>query len=181
MVIMLMNSISFMRIITIASCAMFVSGLFKITEPKIVYSIGQRCQSIPLSNIYGQCYDGAAAMAGTKTGVATQIKAINSKCLYTHCYGHALNLAFADSIKSIDCLKSTFEIGHEICKLVKKSPKRSTKLDDIRKEMKNDSKGVQALCSTRWTVRGESLESILNNFDELMELWDWPLENIRDT
>ena len=39
MVIMLMNSISFMRIITIASCAMFVSGLFKITEPKIVHSI----------------------------------------------------------------------------------------------------------------------------------------------
>ena len=39
MVIMLMNSISFMRIITIASRAMFVSGLFKITEPKIVYSI----------------------------------------------------------------------------------------------------------------------------------------------
>ena len=29
----------FMRMITIASCAMFVSSLFKITEPKIVYSI----------------------------------------------------------------------------------------------------------------------------------------------
>ena len=38
MVIMLMNSISFMRIITIANCAMFVSSLFKMTEPKIVYS-----------------------------------------------------------------------------------------------------------------------------------------------
>ena len=37
--LMVMNSISFMRIITIASCAMFVSGLFKITEPKIVYNI----------------------------------------------------------------------------------------------------------------------------------------------
>ena len=38
MVIMPMNSISFMRIIIIASCTMFVFGLFKITEPKIVYS-----------------------------------------------------------------------------------------------------------------------------------------------
>ena len=28
---------SFMYIIIIASCAMFVSGLFKTTEPKIVY------------------------------------------------------------------------------------------------------------------------------------------------
>ena len=121
--------------------------------------------NLKLENACGQCYDGAAAMAGSKTGVATQIKATNGKCLYTHCYGHTLNLAVTDSIKSIDCLKRTFEIEHEICKLIKKSPKRSTKLDDIRKEMKNDFKGVHALCSTRWTVRGESLESILNNFD----------------
>ena len=84
--------------------------------------------NLKIENARGQCYDGAATMAGTKTGIATQIKAINGKCLYTHCYGHALNLAVADSIKSIDCLKSTFEIGHEICKLIKKSPKRSTKL-----------------------------------------------------
>ena len=54
-------------------------------------------------------------------------------------------------------------------------------MDDIRKEMKNDSRGVHALCSTRWTVHGESLESILNNFDELMGLWDWSLENPHDT
>ena len=32
MVIMLMNSILFMRIITIASCAMFVSALYKIKD-----------------------------------------------------------------------------------------------------------------------------------------------------
>ena len=34
MVNMLMSSIPFMRIITLVSCAVFVSGLFKITEPK---------------------------------------------------------------------------------------------------------------------------------------------------
>ena len=44
-----------------------------------------------IKNEHGQCYDGATTMAGEKTRVATQIKALNSKCLYTHCYGHALN------------------------------------------------------------------------------------------
>ena len=39
-----------------------------------------------IENARGQCYDGASTMAGEKTGVATQIKALNSKCLYTHCY-----------------------------------------------------------------------------------------------
>ena len=62
--------------------------------------------NLRLEDARGQCYDGAAAMAGAKTGVAAQIKAINGKCLYTHCYGHALNLAVGDSIKSVECLKS---------------------------------------------------------------------------
>ena len=99
--------------------------------------------NLRLEDARGQCYDGAAAMAGAKTGVATQIKAINGKCIYTHCYGHALNFAVGDSIKSVECLKGVFEVVHEICKLVKKSPKRNTKLDEMKKQSKNDSKGIQ--------------------------------------
>ena len=57
-----------------------------------------------------------------KTGVATQIKALNSKCLYTHCYGHALSLAVADAIKSVKCISDSLETVREIAKLVKKSP-----------------------------------------------------------
>ena len=72
----------------------------------------------------GQCYDGAATKSGEKTVVATQIKTINGKCLYTCCYGHASNLAVADAIKS---LQSTG-------KLVKKSSQRNTKLNKIRTE-----------------------------------------------
>ena len=74
--------------------------------------------NLRLQDAHGQCYDGAAAMAGAKTHVATQIKAINGKCFYTHFYGHALNLAVGDSIKSVVCLKGIFEVMHEICKLI---------------------------------------------------------------
>ena len=69
----------------------------------------------------------------------------------------------------------------KICKLIKKSPKRNTKLDDMRRQSKNDSKGIHALCPTRWTVRGEALESILNNYIELMNLWDWSIDTLHDT
>ena len=37
-------------------------------------------------------------MSGAKGGVATQLTAIESRALYTHCYCHALNLAIADTI-----------------------------------------------------------------------------------
>ena len=54
-----------------------------------------------------------------KTGVATQIKALNSKCLYTHCFGHGLNLAVADAIKSVKYISDSLETVREIAKLVK--------------------------------------------------------------
>ena len=80
----------------------------------------------------GQCYDGAATRAGEKTGVATQIKTINGKCLYTHCYGHASNLAVAEAIKSLQCISDSLKTVREIGKLVKKSSQRNTKLGKIR-------------------------------------------------
>ena len=121
-------------------------------------------------------------MAGSgATGVATQIKAINGKCLYTHCKGQALNLAVAESIKSVKCLKGVFEAASEICKLVRKSPKRNVRLNDLKKENQNDSKGIHEFCPTRWTVRGEALDAILNSYYELMNLWDCFLETLSDT
>lgn len=93
--------------------------------------------NLNIQHARGQCYDGAATMAGEKTGVATQIKTINGKCLYTHCYGHALNLAVADAIKSVQCISDSLDTVREIGKLVKKSPQRNTKLDKIRAETKN--------------------------------------------
>ena len=73
------------------------------------------------------------------------------------------------------------ETAYEICKLIKKSPKRNTKIDELRNKTKNDSKSIHALCLTRWTVRGESLASILNNHAELMDLWNWSLGELTDT
>lgn len=135
--------------------------------------------NLKLENARGQCYDGAASMAGHRSGVATQIKSLNEKCLYTHCYGHALNLAVGDVIKEIPELKEAFGTAYEICKLVKKSPKRDTQLKNIREATGNESKSVHEFSPTRWTVRGQVLESFLKNYKELMELWTWSLSNVK--
>ena len=85
-------------------------------------------------------------MGGAKTGVATQIKSINPKFLFTHCYGNALNLAVGDVFKNVPQLREALETAYEICKLIKKSPKRNTKIDELRNKTKNDSKSIHALC-----------------------------------
>ena len=120
-------------------------------------------------------------MSGTKTGVATQFKSLNKKMLFTHCYGDALNLAIKDTCFNVDCLKETFETVNEICILVDKSPQRNTKLTDLRGKFENESKGVHSFCPTRWTVRGETLKSVTDNHEELLELWTWSLWVLKDT
>ena len=103
-----------------------------------------------------------------RSGVVTQIKSFNGKCLCTHCYGHALNLAIGDVIKSIPGLRETFETAREICKLSKISPQRDTKLDEIRSSTKN----------TRWTFRVMPWRPLLKI---ITNLWEWSLSNIKDT
>ena len=62
------------------------------------FLLGHTCtDELKLDNARGQSYDGAAVISRKKAGVATQIKAINSKCLYTHCYGNALNVSVKDA------------------------------------------------------------------------------------
>ena len=60
---------------------------------------------LPFSKVRGQCYDMAAAMAGKKSGIATQIRKLEPRALYTQCYGHALNLTCNDSIKDCKLIK----------------------------------------------------------------------------
>ena len=55
--------------------------------------------NLPISKVRGQCYDGAATMTGCKSGVATRINADEPRAIFTHCYGHPLNLACCDAIK----------------------------------------------------------------------------------
>ena len=61
---------------------------------------------------------------------------------------HALNLAVGDSIESVACLKEVFQVVHEICKLIQRSPEQNAKLDEMRKQSNNDSKGIHARCPT---------------------------------
>ena len=55
--------------------------------------------NLSINDCRGQCYDGTANMAGACTGIVTQITHEEPKATYTHCHGHALNLAASDAIK----------------------------------------------------------------------------------
>ena len=80
--------------------------------------------SLSLQNCRGQCYDGASSMAGCKTGVSTTILRKEHRALYSHCYGHALNLAVRDAVKTNVIYRDTLDTIEEMTKLIKISPRR---------------------------------------------------------
>ena len=120
-------------------------------------------------------------MSGAKSGVAKQISAKEPRAVYTHCYGHALNLAVGDTIKQIKLLRDSMDTTFEMSKLVKYSPKRDTLFEKLKQELAPDTPGFRSLCPTRWTVRANSLKSVLENYAVLLDLWDKSYSEVKDT
>lgn len=60
-----------------------------------------------------QCYDMPASMPGSKNDVAVKICSLEPRAAYTHCYGHALNLACSDAIKCCLLLQDAQDVSKE--------------------------------------------------------------------
>ena len=74
----------------------------------------------------------------------------------------------------------TLDTTYEISKLLKFSPKRDALFDKLKTTRAPDSPGSRTVCPTRWTVRAACLESVLENWDVLRELWSQSLETKLD-
>ncbi|XP_041374138.1 zinc finger MYM-type protein 1-like [Gigantopelta aegis] len=120
-------------------------------------------------------------MSGAKKGVAVNISSRESRAVYTHCYGHALNLAVSDSVKGSKVMRDSLDSVYEMSKLIKYSQRRDTKLEELKTEMNPDKPGFHVLCPTRWTVRAASLCSVLDNYSVLQSLWEICYEFVKDS
>ena len=78
-------------------------------------------------------------------------------------------------------MKSALETTYEITKLVKYFPRRGQLFDEIKDDIAPGTPGVRGLCPTRWTVRADSMLSIIQNYTVLNELWDKACNVVGDT
>ena len=112
-------------------------------------------------------------MMGTRSGVAKPCSDEENQTVFLHCYGYALNLAVGDSVKNSKLLKDALEITFEVSKLVKYSPKRDVMFEKLKGKLAPDIPGFRVLCPTQWTVRANSLQSVLDNYSFLQNLKDF--------
>ena len=136
----------------------------------------------------GQYYDGCSTMKGPKNGVVVKIKKEEQRALYSHCYVYSLNLAVGDTMKSSKVLQDTIDTTFELTKLIKFSPKRDAVLCNLQSQINNEAfedfvkpPQVTPFCPTRWTICADCLNAVIENYDQLQELWEWSLQNSNDT
>ena len=129
---------------------------------------------ISLDNCRGQCYGGASNMPGKKSGLAKQIFDIQPKAFATHCHCHSLSLSLKEITKECKILSDTMDTSDEIAMLVKYSPKREQKLESIKVTYEEGEavNRISKLSTTRWTVRANCSQRIIDNYSLLYELWD---------
>ena len=136
--------------------------------------------NVCVAKLRGQCYDGAATMSGTRAGVATLLLEEEPRAVFTHCYGHSLNLACSDTVRQCKFMRNALDTVYEVIKLVKKSPRRDATLQRLKQELTIQSPGIRVICPTRWTVHAQSLHSILDNYEALQVLWEESLEFVKE-
>lgn len=112
-----------------------------------------------------------------KSGVATKLIGPESRALYTHCYGHALNLATQDALKGVKIMEDVLDTVFEITRLIKKS----LIIEKLKDDVTISSPGLRVLCPTGWTVRAEALTSISENYHALQLTWDAAKDATKDT
>ena len=54
-------------------------------------------------------------------------------------------------------------------------------LQDVKEESGNDASGVCTLCPTQWTVRAESIASIIANYESIQSLREVAIPTTSDT
>ena len=105
------------------------------------------------------------------TKVASEIKAKDPTALRLHCFALSLNLAGADTLKSIKHMSDILDHCLEMCKLIKASPRRDAIFSKMEEEMAPVAPGLRNLCPTRWNVRPASFQSVWENYAVLNATW----------
>ena len=133
--------------------------------------------NLDIGNCRGQCYDGAANMAGRFSGVQARIRAKCEKALYVHCCAHSLNLAVQDAVRKIPIIRDTLDYVRELNTVIRGSAKRFALFENIRTEPDDDEEqlssksniSLRQLCPTRWTVKADAMKSVLTNYVAAIE------------
>ena len=84
-------------------------------------------------------------------------------------------------MKQSRVMRDALDTTYEMSKLVMYSPKRDSLFEKLKQELAPETPDFRTLCPTQWTVRANSLQSVLDNYVVLQDLWEESYSETKDT
>ncbi|XP_069381427.1 zinc finger MYM-type protein 1-like [Paralichthys olivaceus] len=122
---------------------------------------------LPLSQLRGQTYDGAANMAGRWQGVQAILRAQQPLAVYCHCGPHCVNLITQAACLSSPLVRDSMALVHELGGFFNQSGKFKLVFQEIAKS-EHGFTSLKPLCPTRWTVRTPAIHSVLRQYESVL-------------
>ena len=139
---------------------------------------------LDITDVRGQCYDGASNVSGHISGLQTRILEVSPTALFVHCVAHRLNLVVQDALTGITEIRNFLGTVQDMITFVKGSPRRLAIFSDIartreqsqpeqgnsnQKSKTSTPASLLNYCPTRWCVRIKSLKRVKDNYLNLMD------------
>ena len=77
-------------------------------------------------------------------------------------------------------MRNSLDTCYEITKLIKLSPRRDAIFQRLKDQFPEQSPGIRILCPTRWTIRAQTLNSIISNYQILLDVWEESKDYVKD-
>lgn len=119
------------------------------------------------SKLIGQAYDGAATMAGCKSGVQKQVGDEFPMAVFIHCHAHRLNLVLQKSAASVKESAIFFSTLSGLHSFFTRSPKRMSALKALEKSLH-----VTAPSSTRWNFKSRAIVTLHKNYSIFIQFFE---------
>ena len=129
---------------------------------------------LPLKDLVGKGFDGAANMSGKDEGVQQHLTEAGAEfSVYFHCFAHRLNLVLEHSVEDVPSIKAIFETIGDLYRFMEGSPKRQKVYEDHLKArgITSGKVALHALSDTRWSARSDNLDVVINAYPALLSMF----------
>jgi hypothetical protein len=123
---------------------------------------------LDVQRMAGFCNDGAATMAGVKSGVAARLKVVNLRIVIVRCVAHRTALVMSDTAKSSSELQAEDSELWQVQNLFNHNNKRQSQWEAFAKGYGITQLRFPIFNATRWFSRLQCVVVLTNNLAELI-------------
>ena len=134
---------------------------------RTIIEIIERC-GLDKNYLIAQCYDGAAAMASDKVGVAVRLQEVAPLAHYYHCAMHGLNLA-TSQVNRVSVIRNAMATMETVIVFISDSAKRTVVLQRAQKKCSVQQQRLIKLCQTRFIERHVSVQRFCEQFAAIVD------------